>query len=90
VGDRVKTEVCHLPQPLDDYRSHGHSISRSQQESQVTCSQRAIDNTLQRRGLSDPYALKVTRAAIGTCQFSLEQLEPTPVSLITSNAKNSA
>jgi hypothetical protein len=84
------TGICRLPQPLYDYRSHGQSISRSQQDLQVTYSQRAIENALQRRGLSDRYAIKVTHAAIGTCQFSLEKLKPIPVSLITSNARNSA
>jgi glycosyltransferase involved in cell wall biosynthesis len=67
-------EICHLPQPLYDYRIHRQSISQAQQALQATCSQRAIENALQRRGLSDRYALKVTRSAIGTHQFSLEKL----------------
>jgi glycosyltransferase involved in cell wall biosynthesis len=47
------TAIRHLPQILYDYRSHGQSISQVQQDWQVACSQRAVENALQRRGMSD-------------------------------------
>jgi glycosyltransferase involved in cell wall biosynthesis len=68
------TEICHLPQPLYDYRSHGQSISQVQRDLQVTCSQRAVENALRRRGISDRYALKQTFSPTGISQFSLEKL----------------
>jgi glycosyltransferase involved in cell wall biosynthesis len=70
-------EIHHLPQLLYDYRSHEQSISQVQQDLQVACAQRAVENALRRRGMSDRYALKVTRSPVGTRQFSLEKLDQT-------------
>jgi hypothetical protein len=51
--------VQHLKMPLYFYRTHPHSISGRQYQQQIECSQTAIAQALQRRGLSDRYQIEV-------------------------------
>lgn len=53
------TEVYHLAEPLYAYREHSASISFGQRLEQIEYSQRAINQALERRGLSDRYTLQV-------------------------------
>jgi glycosyltransferase involved in cell wall biosynthesis len=67
------TQVYHLPQPLYFYRDHPHSISQARRLEQIQCSQRAVENALQRRGLSDRFELVVQTNPDQTCQFRLRR-----------------
>ncbi|MBD2679248.1 MULTISPECIES: glycosyltransferase [Nostoc] len=53
------TEICHLNQPLYYYRRHPNNITSTQQLEVALLSQRAIQEALVRRGLSDRYQLRV-------------------------------
>jgi glycosyltransferase involved in cell wall biosynthesis len=53
------TDIHHLARPLYTYRTHTQSISQAQRTEQITCAARAVNNALQRRGLSDRYQLEV-------------------------------
>ncbi|OUC15243.1 MAG: filamentous hemagglutinin [Alkalinema sp. CACIAM 70d] len=53
------TEFYHLQKPLYFYREHAESISQRQRNHQIHHAQRAIQNALERRGLSDVYELVV-------------------------------
>jgi glycosyltransferase involved in cell wall biosynthesis len=65
------TDIYHLPQPLYDYRSHSQSISQTQRNLQTACAQRAVQNAIERRGLSDRYTLNVQHTPSGNAQFKL-------------------
>jgi glycosyltransferase involved in cell wall biosynthesis len=65
------TEIYHLPKCLYDYRSHSQTISQAQRKLQTTCAKRAIENALQRRGMSDRYRLDVQHLDSGKAQFRL-------------------
>jgi glycosyltransferase involved in cell wall biosynthesis len=58
------TEFVHLPQPLYCYRQHAGSISSARQLEQIANSQRAVENALVRRGMTDKVRLKVTLRAV--------------------------
>jgi GT2 family glycosyltransferase len=64
------SEIYHLAEPLYYYRHHAGSISQTQRIVQIEESQRSINAALERRGLSDQYALNVE--IIG--RFSLQQI----------------
>ncbi|NJP10602.1 MAG: glycosyltransferase [Leptolyngbyaceae cyanobacterium RU_5_1] len=53
------TTIYHLQQPLYYYRNHAQSISQAQRIKQTENSWRAVTNALERRGLSDRYAIAV-------------------------------
>lgn len=53
------TEFYHLEQPLYFYREHSESISQGQSSKQIYHSQRAVENALERRSLSDVYKLVI-------------------------------
>lgn len=53
------TNVEHLAKPLYYYRQHSLSVSHTQRVEQILASQNAINQALQRRGLSDTYELDV-------------------------------
>jgi glycosyltransferase involved in cell wall biosynthesis len=53
------TQVYSLAEPLYFYREHNDSISQRQHAEQIYYSQRAIQNALERRGLSNYYELVV-------------------------------
>lgn len=53
------TQIDYLEQPLYFYRDHAESISQSQYAKQLHHSQRAVQNALERRGLSNVYQLVV-------------------------------
>lgn len=53
------TEFYYLEQPLYFYREHPESISQGQFSKQLHHSRRAVENALERRGLSDVYKLVI-------------------------------
>jgi glycosyltransferase involved in cell wall biosynthesis len=53
------TDVEHLAKPLYYYRQHSLSVSQQARVEQILASQNAINQALQRRGLSDTYELDV-------------------------------
>jgi len=53
------TEVRQLKKPLYYYRDHDCNISHQQQIEQILWSQKAINQALERRGLSDHFEIKV-------------------------------
>lgn len=63
------TEVGHLQKPLYYYRDHEDSLSYQKQIEQILWSQKAIEQALKRRGLSDRFELKVRI----TGSFSIHQ-----------------
>jgi glycosyltransferase involved in cell wall biosynthesis len=57
------TEIYHLPKPLYYYRTHAQSVSQRQRLEQILWAKQAIENALQRRGLSENYELDVQISA---------------------------
>jgi glycosyltransferase involved in cell wall biosynthesis len=53
------TEFYYLEEPLYFYREHTESISQGQSSEQQYHARRAVENALQRRGLSDVYKLVI-------------------------------
>lgn len=53
------TEIEHLAKPLYYYRQHLESVSHQQRVEQILAAQNAINQALQRRGLSERYELDV-------------------------------
>ena len=53
------TEIHHLSRSLYTYRTHSQSISQGQRTEQIHHAARAVENALERRGLSDRYELEV-------------------------------
>jgi len=53
------TEIGHIPEPLYHYRVGGDSISTDKRFEQIECAQRAVEDALQRRGMTDQYELSV-------------------------------
>ena len=60
------TQIQQIQQPLYYYRTHPQSMSQQQQLDMITASQAAVIRALNRRGLSDRYALEVEIAHVGT------------------------
>jgi glycosyltransferase involved in cell wall biosynthesis len=69
------TAIYHLRHPLYYYRTHPHSISNQQRPEQIECAARAVQNAIDRRGLSDCLELEV----IPPSRFRLRQKQPTVV-----------
>ncbi len=53
------TEIVHLSKPLYYYRHHPENISHTQQFEQIHFTERAINEALQRRGLTDKLELEL-------------------------------
>jgi filamentous hemagglutinin family protein len=53
------TQVQHLKQALYYYRQHSNSITQQQMQTVLECSQRAIAQALERRGLADRWTIEV-------------------------------
>jgi filamentous hemagglutinin family protein len=53
------TQVQHLKQALYYYRQHSNSITQQQLQTVLDCSQRAIAQALERRGLADRWTIEV-------------------------------
>ena len=53
------TEIGRIPEPLYHYRVGGDSISTDKRFEQIECSKRAVEDALQRRGMTDQYELDV-------------------------------
>jgi glycosyltransferase involved in cell wall biosynthesis len=67
------TEFYHLQKPLYYYRKHSDTISAASKQEQIEYSEKAVNNALHRRGLSDRYRLNITP----TGQFHLQKLPDT-------------
>jgi glycosyltransferase involved in cell wall biosynthesis len=52
------TDIFHLKKPLYYYRYHRDSIASRQRIEQIFCAKRAIEEAMQRRGLTDNYELE--------------------------------
>ncbi|MBD1853003.1 glycosyltransferase [Leptolyngbya sp. FACHB-711] len=62
-------DIYHLQHPLYAYRLHAGSVSQQKRYEQITCAQRAVENALQRRDLTDRYELDVEL----TCRLKLRE-----------------
>jgi glycosyltransferase involved in cell wall biosynthesis len=53
------TQIVHLPEVLYLYRCHGDQMSTRMQIEQIQCSEQAVRQALERRGLGEQYDLQV-------------------------------